>query len=310
MDVDRRYYNRNTGSASEQLREHQPRARLPAARRPAGTRLRAVPAHRLGPLPRRAPAGVRPRVPRAGRRQLLAVQRADASSTRSRATSRSRRAGGSCRASEVLNYALFAYGLPERPLLPGPDRERRLQPRLPGLDRRHPEGRPDVLESGRRSRRRTRTRPLSASKIKTKAPPPSSVTVTVLNGSGIAGAAAEHVVRARPARLPHADPAEQPQGRRAGGQRCSTRRSTTTRRSARAKAAAEALQNLMQPAEVAKLPRTPRLLALDPGSMLVVVLGTAFHAVTRAPQHRRCRSISRRTSASTRRRAQTCCCRS
>ena len=39
----------------------------------------------------------------------------------------------------------------------------------------------------------------------------------------------------------------------------------------------------MQPAEVAKLPRTPRLLALDPGSMLLVVLGTAFHGIAAAP---------------------------
>jgi hypothetical protein len=41
--------------------------------------------------------------------------------------------------------------------------------------------------------------------------------------------------------------------------------------------AAKALQNLMQPADVAKLPRTPQLLERDPGSMLVVVLGQTFH---------------------------------
>jgi hypothetical protein len=45
----------------------------------------------------------------------------------------------------------------------------------------------------------------------------------------------------------------------------------------RSKAAAVALQNLMQPADVLKVPRTPRMLALDPGSMLMVVLGTTFH---------------------------------
>jgi hypothetical protein len=45
----------------------------------------------------------------------------------------------------------------------------------------------------------------------------------------------------------------------------------------RSKAAAVALQNLMQPADVEKLPRTPELLAKNPGSMLLVVLGTAFH---------------------------------
>jgi len=43
------------------------------------------------------------------------------------------------------------------------------------------------------------------------------------------------------------------------------------------KLAAGALQKLMQPADVVKLPRRHKLLALDPGSMLMVVLGTAFH---------------------------------
>jgi len=33
----------------------------------------------------------------------------------------------------------------------------------------------------------------------------------------------------------------------------------------------------MQPAAVVKLPRNPKLLALDPGSMLIVVLGQTFH---------------------------------
>jgi hypothetical protein len=36
------------------------------------------------------------------------------------------------------------------------------------------------------------------------------------------------------------------------------------------------LENLLEPAEVARLPRSANLLALDPGSMLLVVLGTAF----------------------------------
>jgi len=44
----------------------------------------------------------------------------------------------------------------------------------------------------------------------------------------------------------------------------------------RSKAAATALQNLVQPADVARMPRTPGLLALNPGSTLMVVLGTAF----------------------------------
>lgn len=111
-------------------------------------------------------------------------------------------------------------------------------------------------------------------KVKQTIPPPSSVTVTVLNGNGVQGAAANasYLLAQRgyqtltppnnlepnyPATFHskiYYDPAQK-----------------------RSKAAAVALQNLMQPADVAKLPRTPTLLALDPGSMLVVVLGQTFH---------------------------------
>jgi hypothetical protein len=50
------------------------------------------------------------------------------------------------------------------------------------------------------------------------------------------------------------------------------------KRQARSKEAATALQAIMQPADVAPLPAAARRLhALDPGSMLMVVLGTAFH---------------------------------
>jgi LCP family protein required for cell wall assembly len=112
-------------------------------------------------------------------------------------------------------------------------------------------------------------------KVKQTAPPPSSVSVTVLNGNGVQGAAAgaSYLLQQRgyqtltppnnlqadaPAQTFHSkiyyDPAQK-----------------------RSKAAAVALQNLMQPADVEKLPRTPGLLAKDPGSMLIVVLGQTFH---------------------------------
>jgi hypothetical protein len=112
-------------------------------------------------------------------------------------------------------------------------------------------------------------------KVKQTAPPPSSVTVTVLNGNGVQGAAANtsYLLAQRgyqtltppngiqadaPAQTFHSkiyyDPAQKS-----------------------SKAAAVALQNLMQPADVEKLPRTPAMLARDPGSMLVVVLGQTFH---------------------------------
>ena len=120
-------------------------------------------------------------------------------------------------------------------------------------------------------------------KIKQKTPPPSKVTVTVLNGNGVAGAAASasYLLSQRgyqtldppnglqadaPAQVFHTkiyyDPAQK------GSQ-----------------LAAKALQNLMQPADVQKLPRGRRLLALDPGSMLMVVLGQTFHgSIAPAPQ--------------------------
>lgn len=112
-------------------------------------------------------------------------------------------------------------------------------------------------------------------KPKQTAPPPAKVTVTVLNGNGQAGMAANTsyalgqlgyqtlvppngLAADAPSEVFHTqiyyDPAQR-------GSR----------------AAAKALEVLMEPADVSPLPRTPGLLALDPGSMLVVVLGTAFH---------------------------------
>ena len=110
---------------------------------------------------------------------------------------------------------------------------------------------------------------------KRAAPPPSSVSVTVLNGNGVPGAAANlsyllakrgyataapangHAADA-PSRVFHTkvyyDPA------RKG-----------------APAAARALQTPLQPADVEKLPARGRIRALDPGAMLVVVVGETFH---------------------------------
>ncbi|HET7127976.1 MAG TPA: LCP family protein [Gaiellaceae bacterium] len=122
-------------------------------------------------------------------------------------------------------------------------------------------------------------------KVKEKALPPAKVTVTVVNGNGVPGAAADAAYKLGPQGRgyqvvdapnglapnisPHVfhtkiyyDPAQKG-----------------------SKLAAVALQNLMPPADVAKLPRRPKLLRLDPGSMLMVVLGTAFHGdITPLPQ--------------------------
>jgi LCP family protein required for cell wall assembly len=121
-------------------------------------------------------------------------------------------------------------------------------------------------------------------KVKQKTPPPSKVAVTVLNGNGVAGAAANasYLLAQRGYQVldpPNAlepnihpyvfhtkiyyDPAQK------GSQ-----------------LAAKALQGLMQPADVQKLPRRRALIRLDPGAMLMVVLGQTFHgAVAPLPQH-------------------------
>jgi LCP family protein required for cell wall assembly len=111
-------------------------------------------------------------------------------------------------------------------------------------------------------------------KIRQKTPPPSSVTVTVLNGNGVQGAAANasYLLAQRGYRtlIP-------PNGLGANAAPSFHSKIYYDPAQKRSKAAAVALQNLMQPADVAKLPRSPKLLRLDPGSMLMVVLGQTFH---------------------------------
>jgi LCP family protein required for cell wall assembly len=124
-------------------------------------------------------------------------------------------------------------------------------------------------------------------KIKVKTPPPSSVSLTVLNGSGVTGAAANtsyllaqrgYVTQTPPNGLQADAPTT------SGPYFHSVVYYDPAQKSS--KQAAVALQNLMQPADVAKLPRAPDLIALDPGSMLVVVLGTAFHGtIAELPMH-------------------------
>jgi LCP family protein required for cell wall assembly len=182
---------------------------------------------------------------------------------------------------QVYDYALFAYGLP-----PGHVFQNKIQNVVCGLGCQASTddiqkavqsfSNPDVAAS------KDANAAALGKKIKTKAPPPSSVTVTVLNGSGVAGAAANtsyllgqrgyrtlippnNLKADAPSLVFHTkiyfDPAQ-----------------------TRSKAAAVALKSLMEPAEVAPLPRKAGLLALDPGSKLMVVLGTAFHTLAPVPQ--------------------------
>jgi LCP family protein required for cell wall assembly len=120
-------------------------------------------------------------------------------------------------------------------------------------------------------------------KVKQTAPPPSSVTVTVLNGNGVQGAAANasYLLGQRGYK-----PLTPPNNLEPNYPQTFHTEIYYDPAQKRSKAAAVALQNLMQPADVAKLPRTPGLLALDPGSMLMVVLGTTFHgSIAPLPTH-------------------------
>ena len=112
-------------------------------------------------------------------------------------------------------------------------------------------------------------------KVKQTAPPVSSVTLTVLNGNGVQGAAANASYLLAQQGYKTLTP---PNGLQADAPAPTFHTKIYyDPAQKRSKAAAVALQNLMQPADVAKLPRTPEMLAKDPGSMLMVVLGQTFH---------------------------------
>ncbi len=280
MDVDRRYYNRNTGSAYNNFAniDLQPGyQRLDGQQALDFVRYR----HTDSDLYRVAR---QQEFVRAFREQVGANFSPFSVPSLVNAITRNievAEGGRKLQGKQVYNYALFAYGLPSGHLF-----QDKIENVVCGLGCQASTGdiqkavqtfsNPDVESS------KSANAAALGQKIKTKAPPPSSVTVTVLNGSGISAAAADtsYVLGQRgyrtlippnnlkadaPSPVFHSkiyyDPAQK-----------------------RSKAAATALQNLMQPAEVAKLPRTPGLLALDPGSMLVVVLGTAFHGLAEAPQ--------------------------
>ena len=113
-------------------------------------------------------------------------------------------------------------------------------------------------------------------KIKTKTPPPGKTTVTVLNGNGIAGAAANasyllgqrgYVMTLPPGGLQADAPV----------QNYFHSMIYYSRSQPGAKAAGLALEKLLAPANVLPLPAASPLRALDPGSMLLVVLGQTFH---------------------------------
>ncbi|HEY2325996.1 MAG TPA: LCP family protein [Gaiellaceae bacterium] len=120
-------------------------------------------------------------------------------------------------------------------------------------------------------------------KPKETAPPVSSVTVTVLNGNGVAGAAANasYLLSQRGYRTVQPPNNLEPN---TPTQNYFHTRIYYDASQPKSHAAAVALQNLMQPADIVKLPRTTWLLNLDPGSMLMVVVGSTFHGtIAEAP---------------------------
>jgi LCP family protein required for cell wall assembly len=190
---------------------------------------------------------------------------------------------------QVYNYALFAYGLPTGHVF-----QEKIENVVCGLGCTASSdeiqkavqsfSNPDV-ESSKAANAAALGR-----KIKQKAPPVSSVSLTVLNGSGVAGVAADtsYLLGQRGYKVVMPPNNLEPNAPRQDYFHTMIYYDKTK---ARSKAAATALQSVMQPADVAPLPKSLALRALDPGSMLLVVLGTAFHGslgetTTRpAPKH-------------------------
>jgi LCP family protein required for cell wall assembly len=117
---------------------------------------------------------------------------------------------------------------------------------------------------------------------KAKAPAPSKTTVTVLNGNGEQGAAAQGTYALAQLGYQVLDP---PNGLEPNMTPMNYFHTKIYYDPVQAgsKLAATALQALMQPADVAKMPRLPALISHDPGSMLMVVLGETFHNTIEAP---------------------------
>ncbi len=123
-------------------------------------------------------------------------------------------------------------------------------------------------------------------KIKTKivAPPPSKTTVLVLNGNGVAGSAASGSTllgqRGYETVLPpgNASPNAPAQG-------YFHTQVYYDRRQKGSQAAATAISKLFVPSVVGPLPKDPQLRALDPGVMVTVVVGETYHdqLVTQPP---------------------------
>jgi hypothetical protein len=113
-------------------------------------------------------------------------------------------------------------------------------------------------------------------RLKQTTPPPEKTTVVVLNGNGVPGAAANgsYALAQRGYRTLRPPNGLQPN---APTQAYFHSKIYFDPRQSGSRAAAQALQKLMQPADVQALPKDPAIRALDPAAMLTVIVGTTFH---------------------------------
>jgi LCP family protein required for cell wall assembly len=181
--------------------------------------------------------------------------------------------GHALNGNQVISYALFAQSLP-----PGHLFQQKIENVQCSLGCTAPAS--DIQAAVDQFANPDVTAPKAANaaalgrKLKQTSPPASSVTVTVLNGSGVQGAAANtSYLLAQRGYITQTPP----NGVSANGPAMFHSTVYYDPAQKRSKLAAQALQNLIQPADIAPLPRRPGLLALDPGSMLLVVLGSAYH---------------------------------
>ena len=191
--------------------------------------------------------------------------------------------GRSLQGSEVISYALFAQSLPSGHLF---------QDRIENVQCQNTcyvadsdlQSAVDQFQSPDVESSKAANAAALGIKVKQKTPPPSKVTVTVLNGNGVAGAAANASYLLAQRGYQALDP---PNGLQADApSKVFHSKIYFDPAQKGAKLAAAALQNLMQPADIEKLPRRPGLIALDPGAMLLVVLGQTFHgSIAPIPQH-------------------------
>jgi LCP family protein required for cell wall assembly len=113
-------------------------------------------------------------------------------------------------------------------------------------------------------------------KVKSATPAPKQTTVTVLNGNGVAGSAASaNYLLAQRGYLTLLPPGNAEPNAPIQSYFHSQIYFDPTQKGS--KAAALALKELIEPADVNPLPRDPGLRALNPGAMLLLVVGQTFH---------------------------------